>query len=70
MYSDMEVKMMKRLRVKKDVVIYHPSPLIAEAGSILRCERILFGVKGNRMIMNEHTHRPEYIIYFEELREI
>jgi len=60
---------MKRLRVKKDVVIYHPSPLIAEVGSVIRCDKILFGVIGNNMIMNEFTHRLEYTTHFEELKD-
>lgn len=58
---------MKSLKVKKDVVIYHPSYLIVEKGSVLRCNGIIFGVIGSKAIMNEHTHPKEYTEHFEEI---
>jgi len=58
---------MKRLLIKKDVVIYHPSPLVLEEGSILRCKHITFGVIGNNTIMNESHNPTEFAEHFELL---
>ena len=60
---------MKRLRIKKDVVIYHPSILVAEKGSILRCDFILFGEFGNRAIMNGSLNKEKFAEYFELLED-
>ena len=58
---------MKRLKTKKNVVIYHPTTLIVEKGSILRCNHIFFGVFNNKDIMNETTHPDAFAECFEEL---
>lgn len=58
---------MKRLKVRKDVIIYHPVILVVEKGSILRCDGITFGVFGSQAIMNERTHKKDFAEYFEIL---
>ena len=58
-----------RLRVKKDVVIYHPCVLVAEEGSILRCTHITFGVIGDNSIMNETLNPKEFAEHFELLED-
>lgn len=56
---------MKRLKVRKHVIIYHPSTLYAEKGSILRCKHILFGESGNKDIMSESSHPKKFTEFFE-----
>jgi len=55
------------LRVKKDVIIYHPTILIIEEGSVLRCDHILFGIFDNSSIMREDTHPDIFSEYFEKI---
>ncbi|MHA1285981.1 MAG: hypothetical protein ACTSPB_01135 [Candidatus Thorarchaeota archaeon] len=61
---------MKRLKVKKDVQIHHPTILVAEKGSVLRCRCILFGSIGDTMIRNETTDPKQFEEYFEILEEL
>lgn len=58
---------MRHFRVKKDVLIYHPSVIILEKDSTIKCENVVFGVIGDIRIMNEKLYPEFFEKYFEEL---
>ena len=61
--------MLRRFRALKDVQIYHPHPLVLEAGSVVKADGVIFGVPGSTVILNDLSDAEIFKEYFVELHE-